>query len=141
MVYSWLKGFVIIKKEKIVDLCDFDDPKTLSKLILYLTCAWSDFRVELILKACTYWSVLQRIVLHVFIKSKCQPAHMYDKWYKHSRRINSACRPAKNSSWLAYNWKMNNKSINRLTTVFSLLTSEILENKFFLIDQSEASVD
>ena len=59
MLESWRKGllltqgFVIIKKGEILSLCDFDDAKTLSKPILYLTCAWSDFRVKLVLKACT----------------------------------------------------------------------------------------
>ena len=47
------QGFVIIKKGEIVGLCDFDVAKTLSKPILYLTCAWSDFRVKLVSKACT----------------------------------------------------------------------------------------
>ena len=45
MLESWRKGllltqgFVIIKNGEIVDLCDFDDAKILSKLILCLTCA------------------------------------------------------------------------------------------------------
>ena len=37
-----------------IDLYDFDDAKILSKLILCLTYMWSDFRIKLILKACTY---------------------------------------------------------------------------------------
>ena len=37
-----------------VDLCDFDDPKTLSKLIFISNMCLKCFRFELLLKACTY---------------------------------------------------------------------------------------